>query len=387
MEPKFPFAEVRDAIIETGADTVTQCMQCGLCAASCPWRYVDGKIAKEFNARKVQHMAQLGVEGWESEDVIFACTTCGVCVDRCPRGVGAVKNIAAMRATLVEMGTVPRSLRPVLGSLHDNGNPWGGSTEKRMDWKKDIEVPTFTEDTEYLLYVCCTSCYDVRSQRIARSIATLLNKAGVSWGVIGTEEKCCGESAKKIGALEVFSELAEHNISLFQKHGVKKIITTSPHCLWTFQNEYPELGGEFEVVHYTQFLEKLLADGKLTMPESTLGKKVAFHDPCYLGRHSKVYDEPRTLLDAVPGLETVHFSREREDSFCCGGGGGRIWVEAEADDRFGDVRIADAKGQGADIVATTCPYCTIMLEASVMGAGLDEEMKVYDIAELLAGIE
>lgn len=194
-----------------------------------------------------------------------------------------------------------------------------------MAWTKGIEVPKYGPDTEYLLFVCCTSCYDQRSQNIARSLVKLLDAAGVSYGIIGQEESCCGESIRKSGDEELFNKLATSNIELFAREGVKKIITTSPHCLKTFTSEYPELGGDYEVVHSSQLLAHLVSEGKLKLKGKD-GRKVAFHDPCYLGRHSNVFSEPRELLDAA-GAEVVPMAREEKFSLCCGGGGGRVWME------------------------------------------------------------
>lgn len=376
-----PEPELGEAITEMGGETLYWCMQCGLCTGGCPWRLTDGDINREFNARKLQHQGQLGLEGYESDNNLYACTTCGLCVARCPRDVNAIDNIRSMRMMLAEGGVVPQSYRPIVGSLTDNGNPWMEGREKRTAWIKDLDVPTYTSDTEYLLYVCCTSCYDARSQKIARAVATLLNEAGVSWGIIGEEESCCGESIRKIGQEELFTSLAESNIELFNGKGVKKIITTSPHCLYTFTNEYPELGGTFEVQHYTQLLAELIRGGKLKLAKD-LDLTVAFHDPCYLGRHCDIYQDPREVLAALPGTSVKELTRNRESSICCGGGGGRVWMETPPGERFGDLRVNDALDHEASVLVTTCPYCTIMMEASVLGLDKDEAISVKDVAEL-----
>ena len=379
-EPKVPIPELGGAVVEYGGETLYQCMQCGLCVASCPWRLVEGDISRDFNTRKVQHMAMMGVEGYETEDVLFACSTCGLCVDRCPRESNPITNMRVLRTMIGESGSVPQAYRPVIGSLNSNGNPWQSEADQRTDWIKDVEVPTFEDGTEYLLYVCCTSCYDSRSRKIARAVASVLNKAGVSWGIIGNEEQCCGESVRKVGSEETFGSLAEHNIKLFGDKGVKKIITTSPHCLYTFRHEYPEFGGEFEVVHYTELFDQLIKDGKLN-PSKELGKKVIFHDPCYLGRHNEIYEAPRNVLDACKA-DRVEMDRMGPQSICCGGGGGRVWMETEVGARFGDLRVADAVAKEAEVLATSCPYCTIMIDASNMAMG-KEEMEILDVAELL----
>ncbi len=307
MEPKVVSLEMRDYVVEMGAETLNWCMQCGLCTNLCPWRQVSGETSENFNIRHMQRLGQMGMEGFEDESVLFSCSTCGMCQSNCPRGVKIVDNVRGMRSSIVGGGMVPAHLRPILGSAHANGNPWSGPREKRTAWQEGLEVPQFGPDTEYFLFVCCHSCYDPRSTKVARSVVTLLKKAGVSFGVIGAEESCCGESMRKLGDEELFQKLAQSNVDLFNGKGVKKIVTTSPHCLHTFKEEYPELGGEYEVIHYTELLSQLVADGKLSFPKGT-GKKVAFHDPCYLGRHCGIYDAPRGLLDKLPDAQVLELS-------------------------------------------------------------------------------
>lgn len=383
MEAQIPFLEVSDAIVFSGGETLYWCMQCGLCTGTCPYRLVPGEASEEFNIRLVQRMGQLGVEGFESENCLYACTTCRACVDVCPRGVDIIGNVMGMRRMLAEAGTIPPSLKPIAGSLHSQGNPWSGQRDKRTEWIKDEEVPTFSEDTEYFLFVCCTSCFDVRSQKIARSIAKTLNAAGVSFGIIGNEESCCGEAIRKVGDEELFQKLASSNVELFNSKGVKKIITTSPHCLHTFKNDYPELGGEYEVYHYTELLRQWIAEGKINLSGNDVGA-IAFHDPCYLGRHSEIYDPPREIAQALPGSDVKELDRNRNQSICCQGGGGRVWIETKAGERFAELRINDAIESGAKTLVTSCPYCITMLEDSVAVMGKGEELQVKELCEVVA---
>jgi Fe-S oxidoreductase len=276
----------------------------------------------------------------------------------------------------------PAGLRPILGSCHANGNPWSGPREKRTQWQEGLDIPRFGPDTEYFLFVCCHSCYDPRSIKIARSIAQLLLRGGVSFGVIGVEESCCGESMRKIGDEELFQKLAEANTKLFAENGVKKIITTSPHCMWSFKNDYSKLGAEWEVFHYTEILSRLFSEGKLT-PSTKSGKKVSFHDPCYLGRHSGIYDPPRELLRSIPGIELKELGRSRESSLCCAGGGGRIWAEVPMGERFGELRVLDAVNTGAEILATSCPYCVNMITDACDSLGKQEVLEIKELSELL----
>jgi len=382
MEPKSVSLEMKDYIAEMGAETMNWCMQCGLCTNLCPWRLVPGETSEEFNIRHMQRLGQMGMEGFEEEHVLFACTTCSTCQSNCPRGVKIVENVRAMRTSIVGAGMAPSHLRPILGSTHANGNPWLGPREKRTVWQNEQNIPQFGPDKEYFLFVCCHSCYDPRSMKIARSIAGLLSYAGVSFGVIGEEESCCGESVRKLGDEELFHKLAQANIELFNGRGVKKIVTTSPHCLWSFKNEYPELGGEWEVVHYTQVLEELQTEGRLPFPKP-YARRVAFHDPCYLGRHSGVYDAPRKLLASVPEAEVLEMDRSRETSLCCAGGGGRIWAEVPLGERFGELRIMDAVRHGAQVLTTACPYCVNMLTDACESLGKHDELEILELSELL----
>ena len=379
MEALTPFYEVNEALVAMGAEKLNLCMQCGMCAGSCPWRIVDGP----FNIRKLIRMAQLGVEGYESDDVLYGCTTCNTCVLKCPRGVTIIDVVKAMRGMMAEAGTIPGVLKTATGSVHSNGNPWSEPREKRTAWMEGLDVPVFEENTEYLLFVCCTSAYDPRSQNIAKAMVKVLKAAGVSFGIIGEEESCCGESVRKIGDEELFTNLAQKNIKLYQDKGVKKIITTSPHCYYTYTQEYPEFGGEFEVVHYTQLLAELIEKGTIKLSK-TLDKKVTYHDPCYLGRHSELYDEPRALINAATGNNLVEMERSRNKSLCCGAGGGRLWMETPPEWRFSDLRIHEAIETGATILATACPYCISMLEDSRKTVNKEDEIEIKDISELIA---
>ncbi len=374
-----PMYEVNEALVAMGAEKLNLCMQCGMCSGSCPWGIVGG----EFNVRRMIRMAQLGVEGYESDDVLYGCTTCNKCVLKCPRGVTIIDVVKAMRAMIAETGSIPGVLKTVTGSVHSKGNPWSEPPEKRTEWQAGLDVPLFDGSQEYFLFVCCTSAYDIRSRNIAKSMVKVLRAAGVTFGVIGQEESCCSEPIRKIGDEELFQKTVEKNIRLYQEKGVKKIITTSPHCYYTFSKEYPDFGGEFEVTHYTQLLSRLMEEGRLKLSK-TIDKKVTYHDPCYLGRHSDVWDAPRALLSAVTGGGLVEMKRIRKDSLCCGAGGGRLWMETKPEWRFSDLRIQEACETGAAILATACPYCISMLEDSRKTTNKEDQIEVKDIAELIA---
>ena len=377
MKAVSPFKEAADAIIEAGGDAFKLCYQCGICSGSCPWNLV-----RSFIVRKLMHETQFGLIDLESDEV-WLCATCGACVQRCPRGVNLIDIMRAMRRIAVEWRAVPQSLRVALASLGSVGNPWGEAREKRADWAKDLGVKTFTRGTELLYFPCCTPAYDPRARIAATSMAHILNKLGVDYGILGTEESCCGESARKAGDEALFQSLARNNIAAFVQNGVRKILTQSPHCYHTFKSEYPEFGLEFEVVHYTQYLARLIEEGSLKLTKE-LNKRVAYHDPCYLGRHNNIYDEPRQVLKSIPGLELIELPDSRDESLCCGGGGGRIWMETAKEERFADIRIEQALEVGADVLAIACPYCTLNLEDSLLTMGKGDVLQVVDIAQLVA---
>jgi len=373
-----PFAEAIDIIKEEGGEALKLCYQCGLCSGSCPWNMVRG-----FLPRRIIHQAQLGLIDFESEDM-WQCVTCRNCVQRCPRGVEIIDVLRSPRRAIVSLGVakVPDSLRITLKNISATGNPLGEEPEKRADWAKDLNVKAFAKGTEALYFSCCVPAYDPKVQRVARATVNLLKTAGVDFGILGAKDVCCGESVRKAGDENLFQTLAQSNISNFTEAGVKKIITTSPHCYYTFRNEYPELGGFFEVIHFTQYLAQLIKEGRLKLTKE-LNKKVAYHDPCYLGRHSGIYDEPRQVLESIPGLELVEMRDFRENSLCCGGGGGRIWMETVKGERLSDLRVEQALEVGADILAVACPYCLSNFEDSVLTMDKGDAIEIKDISELV----
>jgi len=340
--PLSPFKVVIDGIKEAGGDADKFCYQCGKCDTLCPWNRV-----RKFFVRRMINQAKLGVVPFESED-IWLCATCRNCVERCPRGVEIIDVMRAMRRLLVPDGVVPASipnLRGIMTSIASVGNPWGQEPMDRANWAKGLGVKEFGEGTELLYFPCCYPSYEPRLKKVAQATANLLMKAGVDFGILGSKESCCGESVRKAGNEELFKRLARENIKAFIENGVKKILFSSPHCYHTFKNEYPEFKVTFEVVHITQYLFQLIKEGRLQLTKE-YGKKVTYHDPCYLGRHNGIYDEPREVLKKIPGLELVEMADAREDSLCCGMGGGRIWMETAKGERFSDLRLHKRSGSG-----------------------------------------
>jgi Fe-S oxidoreductase len=366
-----PYLEMSQAIAEAGGEAFRKCYQCGTCTGTCPWSPIT-----HFNIRKLMRLSQLGFDG--IEDLMWGCSTCKFCVDRCPRGVEIIDLVRSVRSVYAGGGLLPPPLRAFVGSLTARGNPWSGDAPKRNDWAQD-KYPLFAESKEYLYWTCCTVCYDPRNVLVAKASAEILEKSGLSWGLPGTDAQCCGESVRKVGDLDLFEKLKNNNLGIFSATGAKKIITVSPHCLATFKQEY---GEDYEVIHFSELLADLIKSGKVTPTKDAGGLKVTYHDPCYLGRHSGIYDAPREVLNALPGVEFVEMDRIREQSMCCGGGGGGLWVERAKGERLSDLRIEEALSTGATVLATACPYCIAMLEDSVRTMNAEDKIKVKDLTEL-----
>jgi len=335
--------------------------------------------------RKLIREAAFGLSEVEGED-IWRCTTCGTCPAQCPRGVKQIDIAVALRRVATAYEIFPasvKSARTARASLISEGNPLQGDQKKRADWAKDLSVKPYAEGMEALYFVGCYLSYDPRMKKVAAATARILNRAGVEFGILGDAESCCGESIRKTGSEQVFKNLAKKNIKTFIDKGVKKIIVSSPHCYHTFKNEYPEFMVNFEVVHMNQYLLALMAEGRLEL-KGEFPKRVTYHDPCYLGRHNGVYDEPRDLLKKIPGLELVEMEAHGRNSLCCGGGGGRIWMDTPKEERFSDIRLKQAKETGAQILATSCPYCITNFEESRLNLAFEEVMAVKDITEIIS---
>jgi Fe-S oxidoreductase len=373
------FKEIVDAIKANGGDAFKLCFQCGLCDVVCPWNRV-----RIFSMRKIVREAAFGMTDIESED-IWRCTTCGRCPQQCPRDVKQIESGVALRRIATEYGVFPTAARPiraVRGSLMGEGNPMNEARKNRANWAEGLSVKTFTEGMEILYFPGCYLCYDPRLKKVARATAEILDRAGVDFGILGAKENCCGESIRKTGDEEVFKRLAKENIKTFIDHGVKKILVSSPHCYHTFKNEYHEFRVNFEVVHISQYLSELIHKGALELKKE-YAKKVTYHDPCYMGRHNGIYDEPREVLKSVPGLDLIEMPESRIDSLCCGGGGGRIWMETLKGERFSDFRLEQAIAVGAEVLVTSCPYCIANFEDSRSTIGVADDIAIKDITEII----
>jgi Fe-S oxidoreductase len=379
VDTESPFIEVLEEIRESGGGICRLCFQCGLCDVVCPWNQV-----RDFSIRKIVRQASFGLTEIESED-IWRCTTCGNCPEKCPRGVDQIALGVSLRRMAMNYDVVHASAQPAKTartSLNDEGNPLKGDRAKRADWTDGLPVKPFSEGMEVLFFGCCYLSYDPRMKKVAGATAEVLQKAGVEFGILGTQESCCGESIRKTGAEDTYRKLAKENIKAFIDNGVKKIVVSSPHCYEALKNEYAEFMVNFEVVHMTQFLLDLIEKGRLSITGS-FERNATYHDPCYLGRHNGIVDEPRGILGRVPGLTLREMTASRNNTFCCGGGGGRVWMETPKGERFSDLRLEQALAVGAEVLVTACPYCISMFEDSRLTLEMEDEIEVRDITEVI----
>ena len=318
-------------------------------------------------------------------DEIWSCTTCRACMQACPVLIEHIDMIVDVRRGYVAASKVPDSVRTALRKMGDTGNPWGLPQDDRIAWAAGLEVPYASEkkEFEYLYWVGCAGAYDPRNQKVTRAIVSLLNRAGVSWATLGLEEMCCGESARRMGEEGLFQlGMVQMVKEVFETYRVRKVITQCPHCFNTFRNEYPQFGVAVEVVHHSVLIRDLIAQGRLS-PRKAVKLSLAFHDSCYLGRHNDIYEAPREAIGAIPGVAVNEMEKNREEGFCCGAGGGGMWMELPGK-RINHLRFAQAMRTGANAVGSACPYCLTMFDDAIKFHNLEESVQAKDIAELVA---
>jgi Fe-S oxidoreductase len=321
---------------------------------------------------------------------LWHCTTCATCGQRCPKGVTPWEYLVGLREEIVERGKVLPTLRDTLEATLKHGNPWGKPRGARGKWAEDLDIPDPAkgEQREWLYFAGCAACYDPRVQKVARVLVSILSASEVSFCFLAGQESCCGSEMRRLGEEGLFEVLAEANLQAISQSGCSRIVTTSPHCMNTLANEYDamakELGVEtsWEVCHYSQLLDQLVTTGAL-IPGKPQGRVFIYHDPCFLGKQMAVYEEPRRVLHALEGIELREFERNRARSLCCEGGGGRMWVEAESGPRLAEARVKDAAALGADTLVTACPFCLLTLEDAAKTTGLEEKLRVVDLAEVV----
>jgi len=315
---------------------------------------------------------------------LWDCTCCFTCVERCPKDVRPAELIIGLRGQLVESGRIPETIGAALMGVFRQGNPTGVAREDRAAWVNGTEaggIKAAQEGCDVLYYVGCTPAYDLRAQPIARALVRAFRAAGLDFGTLGTEESCCGNEVRRMGEMGLFEMLVEENGELIRSVGASRLVTTSPHCFNTFKNEYGLDG--IEVLHYTQLVAELIEQGRLELSRE-VREKVTYHDPCFLGKQNHIFDEPRAILEAIPGVELVEMDRNRERSLCCEGGGGRMWAEGtNLEERLAFQRVQEAAETGAGVLAVACPFCLLTLEDAVKVQGLDERLRVMDIMELV----
>jgi len=385
------------------------CTECGRCQSQCP-AWLTGKalspklvvmdlrdelfacaprLLNESRAKSPPERRL--VPDVVAPEALWACTTCGACVEQCPVDIAHVDTIVEMRRYQVMMESdFPSEAAGMLRNIEGRGDPWGLGNAKRLDWAQGLgfEVPVVAEGAavgaEYLLWVGCAGAFDDRASKVTRALARLLRSAGATFAVLGPRETCTGDPARRLGNEYLFQEQARKNLSTFEAVGASKVVTACPHCFNTLANEYPALGGSLQVSHHSRLLAQLVEQGRIAPPR--LDASVAYHDPCYLGRHNRIFDEPRAVVDSLPGTQRVEMPRCRERSFCCGAGGARMWMEEPAGKRVNQARAEEAASSGASVLATACPFCLIMLDdAMKSGAAKDKDVAVRDIAQLLEG--
>ncbi len=355
---------------------LTACIQCGKCTGGCP---VSPKSA--LNPRALVYQMLRG-EGFElvSREELWDCTTCSTCGLRCPKGVKAVDLIIGLRGQWIESGKIPTTLRAPLTATLNQGNPLVLPREDRSLWADGLNVKNVAEGAGVAMFVCCENAYDPRVQPMPRALVNLLRAAQVDFGTLGLEEQCCGSEIRRLGESGLYEYLRDDNLDKFRQAGIRKMVTTSPHCMNVFKNEYA--GAGFTVEHYTQMLARLIAEGKIKFSKR-METVVTYQDPCFLGKQNGIYDEPRAVLKSIPGVKFVDMDRSRERSVCCEGGGGRMWLEGTNNKvRLANDRVAQALETGAKVLATACPFCFLTLSDAVIATGHENDLRVMDILQI-----
>ena len=384
---------------------VDACTRCGRCQDACP-AYASGKalnpkqIIQDLKAHlyQVYRVPLTGkpievrpdmISDIITDEVIWDCTTCRACQEACPIYIEHVPKLIEMRRNLaMERAEMPEAAQDALKSLNTRFHPFRGTTLTRTDWTEGLDIKIMAEDSDVdiLYWVGCNAALEDRNVKVAQATARIMQAAGVNFGILGEEENCCGDPARRMGDEYLFQTMCQGNIEVLKAYNVKKIVTACPHGYNTLKHEYPQFGGNFEVIHHTQFIAELIRSGKLKVGSLKGNKKIAYHDSCYLGRYNDIYEEPREILRAIGGINRVELERSRQNSFCCGGGGGHIWMEEDPDKRVNERRVQQIMDAKVDMVATGCPYCLTMFEDGIKAKEMEESLLARDLSEIIAEI-
>ena len=385
------------------------CTRCGRCQDHCPAFLTEKPLSpKKFIQDLKNHMhtrapqvlqsradgkpgesqVELMDGGVIEKDSLWTCTTCRSCMDHCPVYVEHIDKIIDMRRYQVLMASrFPEELVTAFKGLERNSNPWGLGHDTRADWIQELDIPIMAEyqgkDLDLLFFVGCIRSYDDRNKKVSIAMAKIMKHLGIKFAILGMEEGCCGDPARRVGNEYLYQILAQTNIETFRRHGVKEIITTCPHCFNTLKNEYPQLGFQAEVTHHTTFLEDQIRKGALTL-NLPLNKKLTYHDPCYLGRYSGIYESPRDVLRSIPSLQLQEMQRTKKDSLCCGAGGGWMWMDEKIGKRINILRLEDALKTNPEWIATACPFCVSMFDDAIKNTNRENKLRIWDIVELVA---
>jgi Fe-S oxidoreductase len=380
------------------------CTSCGRCQNACPAH----KTGKPLNPRLLIKTIQANLlangpalrsgqdlpvnlldgacKGSMDENSIWSCTSCGACMEACPVFIEHLPKLVDMRRHLVQMqAKFPEELLNLFENMEQRSNPWGIAPGERGKWATLLGDRSFKPgETEYLFFVGCAGAFDNRSKQVTVALTTILDQAGVSWGILGKDEPCCGDSLRRLGNEYVFDKIAKANVAMLKEKGVVKVITQCPHCFTTLANDYKQYDIKLQVIHHSQLIDELIGSGRLKLPKSADLGRTIFHDSCYLGRHNDIYDQPRRVLQAATGSTPAEFPRHGDNSFCCGAGGGRMWMEEHTGSRINIDRVKEGLEQKPDTICVSCPYCMTMLEDGLKDEDQADNVKVKDIAEVVA---
>jgi Fe-S oxidoreductase len=373
------------------------CTRCGRCQDHCPAHLTEKPLSpKDIILDLKNHLHKQGKKADEApalvgnvvqEDTLWACTTCRNCMEHCPVYVEHVDKIIDLRRYQVLMESkFPEELMEAFRGLEKNSNPWGLGFDARVDWVEELDVPILSEmqgeEIDYLFFVGCIRSYDDRNKKVSKAMARILNHLGIKFAILGMEEGCCGDPARRAGNEYLYQTLAQTNIETFNRYKISKILTTCPHCYNTIKNEYPQMGFSCDVKHHAEFLSELIGSGHLK-PDRAIPKKLTYHDPCYLGRYNGIYKAPREVLHAIPSLDIREMKRSGKESFCCGAGGGWMWMDEKIGKRINIQRLEDALSIDPDWITTACPFCITMFDDAIKSKDKEESLQIWDIAEIV----